>query len=70
MDFEARDDGAYEDSFRQIGADLNAARLERGLQINEIAHLLRISKGYLKNLEAGEFDQLPGPTYVLSLIHI
>ena len=64
MDFEARDDGAYEDSFRQIGADLNAARLERGLQINEIAHLLRISKGYLKNLEAGEFDQLPGPTYV------
>ena len=64
MDFEARDDGAYEDSFRQIGADLNAARLERGLQINEIAHLLRISKNYLKNLEAGEFDQLPGPTYV------
>ena len=64
MDFEARDDGAYEDSFRQIGAELNAARLERGLQINEIAHLLRISKGYLKNLEAGEFDQLPGPTYV------
>jgi cytoskeleton protein RodZ len=64
MDFEAREDGAYEDSFRHIGADLNAARLERGLQINEIAHLLRISKGYLKNLEAGEFDQLPGPTYV------
>ena len=64
MDFEARDDGAYEDSFRQIGADLIAARIERGLQINEIAHLLRISKGYLKNLEAGEFDQLPGPTYV------
>ena len=64
MDFEARDNGAYEDSFRHIGADLNAARLERGLQINEIAHLLRISKGYLKNLEAGEFDQLPGPTYV------
>ena len=64
MDFEARDDGAYEDSFRQIGAALNAARLERGLQINEVAHLLRISKGYLKNLEAGEFDQLPGPTYV------
>ncbi len=64
MDFEAREDAAYEDSFRHIGADLNAARLERGLQINEIAHLLRISKGYLKNLEAGEFDQLPGPTYV------
>jgi cytoskeleton protein RodZ len=64
MDFEAREDGAYEDSFRHIGAELNAARLERGLQINEIAHLLRISKGYLKNLEAGEFDQLPGPTYV------
>ena len=64
MDSEARDSSAYEDGFRQIGADLNAARLERGLQINEITHLLRISKGYLKNLEAGEFDRLPGPTYV------
>ena len=64
MDLEARDDSAYEDSFRQIGAELNAARLERGLQINEIAHLLRISKSYLKNLEAGEFEELPGPTYV------
>ena len=64
MELEARDDSAYEDSFRQIGAELNAARLERGLQINEIAHLLRISKIYLKNLEAGEFDELPGPTYV------
>ena len=60
MELEARDDSAYEDSFRQIGAELNAARLERGLQINEIAHLLRISKIYLKNLEAGEFDELPG----------
>ena len=39
------------------------SRLERGLQINEIAHLLRISKGY-REFEAGEFDQLPGPTYV------
>ena len=64
MELEAREDSANEDSFRQIGAELNAARLERGLQINEIAHLLRISKGYLKNLEAGEFDELPGPTYV------
>jgi len=52
------------DSFEQIGADLNSARLERGIQINELSQLLRISKTYLKDIEAGDFDALPGPTYV------
>ena len=64
MEHEAREGGEAEDSFRDIGADLNAARLARGIQISELSQFLRISKGYLKDIEAGNFDSLPGPTYV------
>ncbi len=64
MDHEAREESVLEDSFRQIGADLNSARLSNGMQINELSQLLRISRHYLKNLESGDFDALPGPTYV------
>ena len=41
MDHEAREASVLEDSFRQIGADLNSARLARGMQINELSQLLR-----------------------------
>ena len=64
MDHEAREESVLEDSFRQIGADLNSARLSNGMQINELSQLLRISRHYLKNIESGDFDALPGPTYV------
>ena len=64
MDFETRDDETAQDSFRVIGAELASARLERGMQIQELAQLLRISKHHLKNLESGDFDLLPGSTYV------
>jgi len=63
MDFEAREDGVTEDSFDRIGAELNAARLSKNIQINDLSQHLRISKQQLKSIEAGEFDELPGPTY-------
>jgi cytoskeletal protein RodZ len=64
MDHEAREASVLKDSFRQIGADLTSARLARGMQVNELSQLLRISRHYLKNIETGDFDALPGPTYV------
>lgn len=64
MEHEARDGGEAEEGFRKIGAELNAARLARGIQISELSQFLRISKAYLKDIEAGDFDALPGPTYV------
>ena len=64
MDYEARDESVVGDSFRQIGADVNSARLAKGIQISELSQLLRISKHQLKSIEAGDFDSLPGPTYV------
>ena len=63
MDYEAREDSVTEDSFDQIGAELNAARLAKGIQINDLSQHLRISRHQLKSIEAGEFDALPGPTY-------
>ena len=64
MEFEARDESVVEDSFVRIGADLNSARLDKGFQISELSQLLRISKHHLKSIETGDFDSLPGPTYV------
>ena len=56
MELETRDDELELDSFREIGADLYAARLEAGMQIQELAQLVRISRHHLANLEAGDFD--------------
>ncbi len=56
MELETRDDEVEQDSFRAIGADLGAARLEAGMQLQELAQLVRISRHHLKNLEAGDFD--------------
>ena len=64
METPSRDDIHQDDSFEAIGAALSCARIEQGMQIAEVAQLLRISKHYLKDIEAGSFDQLPGPTYV------
>ena len=64
METPSRDDTHQDDSFEAIGAELSCARIAQGMQITEVAQLLRISKHYLKDIEAGFFDQLPGPTYV------
>lgn len=68
MELETRDDEVEQDSFRAIGADLGAARLDAGMQLQELAQLVRISRHHLKNLEAGDFDLLPGATYVSGYI--
>lgn len=68
MELETRDDEVEQDSFRAIGSDLGAARLEAGMQLQELAQLVRISRHHLKNLEAGDFDLLPGATYVSGYI--
>lgn len=55
---------ALNDSFKRIGGRLKTARKARGLRLADVAQELRISNGYLKFLEAGDFDALPAPTYV------
>ena len=52
------------DTYKKIGKQLQVARKERGLRTADVARELRISAEYLRFLEAGDFDQLPAPTYV------
>ena len=56
------------DSGKAIGATLRAARLDTGMSVADISHTIRISKDFVKMLEAGEFGALPSPTYVAGYI--
>ena len=56
------------------GEALRAARESRGWSVAEVATQLNLTPMRLNQLEAGEFEKLPGNTfsrgYILSLIHI
>ena len=68
MELETRDEEIVQDSFEAIGAELASARLDNGMQLAELAQLLRISRNYLKEIESGNHSSLPGPTYVSGYI--
>ena len=48
-----------------IGAQLRAAREERGLSLEQVAAETRIPQRHLVAIEAGDFGQLPGRTYAV-----
>ena len=52
------------DSYKRIGMQLKTARCKLGLRLQDVGRELRISGDYLRLIEAGDFDQLPAPTYV------
>lgn len=56
------------DSGKVIGATLRTARLDSGMSVADVTQTLRISRDFIKMLEAGEFDTLPSPTYVAGYI--
>ena len=47
----------------RIGAQLRAAREERGLSLEQVAAETRIPQRHLVTIEAGQFTTLPGRTY-------
>jgi cytoskeleton protein RodZ len=51
--------------FQTVGEQLNAARIERGLTLNEVAAQTRIPIRHLEALETSDFGALPGSTYSL-----
>ena len=57
-------EATMQDSFKNIGSDLKSARLESGLQVDEISQLLNIPKANILRLEDGDFESLPGRVYV------
>ena len=48
----------------EIGSSLREARSRQGLDINEMEFRTKVRAKYLRALEAEQFDQLPGHTYI------
>jgi cytoskeletal protein RodZ len=48
-----------------VGEQLRAAREKQGLSLEDLASQTRIPRRHLENLEAGDWSQLPAPTYTL-----
>ena len=47
------------------GAALRAAREGKSMPLEDVAKVTRIPQRHLENLEAGEYDELPGRTYAI-----
>ncbi len=52
-----------ENTSRTVGEELQAARLDKGLSLDDIQATTKIQKRYLAAIENGQFDQLPGAFY-------
>ena len=48
-----------------VGEQLRAAREKQGLSLEDVASQTRIPRRHLENLEAGNWSQLPAPTYTI-----
>lgn len=48
--------------------DLTAIRKRRGLSLEDIAQATKISPGYLRAIEEGRFEHLPGGIYDLNYL--
>ncbi len=52
-----------------VGADLRAARLALGHDIDSAAQALKINKNHLRAIEESDHDALPGIAYAIGFIH-
>lgn len=59
------EDGHFSET---IGADLRAARRDKGLSLNEVAAQLRLKSGDIKAIEESDFEALPGKTYAIGFV--
>ncbi len=56
------------DSAKKIGMALKSARRQHEMSLADVSRRLNISSDFLASLEAGTFDHLPGPTYVVGFL--
>ena len=56
------DDGVYD------GSTLHRARISRGIELEEIAAITKISETYLTYIEADRYQDLPAPVYVRGFV--
>jgi cytoskeletal protein RodZ len=55
-------------SYQTVGETLRRRREERGEDLRYVAQMLRIRYPYLKAIEDGRPDELPGPTYAVGFV--
>ncbi len=70
---DAREDGdeptrPVDANYQTVGAMLRTRREERGEDLRYVAQILRIRYPYLKAIEDGRPDELPGPTYAIGFV--
>jgi cytoskeletal protein RodZ len=53
-----------------LGPYLRETRESRGLQLDDLVSITRISKNYLAAIEAGQFEKLPNPAYVKGFLRL
>ena len=51
-----------------VGALLHASRLRCGEDLRDVAQVLRIRYVHLEAMEAGRFEDLPGPAYAIGFV--
>ena len=56
------------ETLQTVGTTLRLAREERGEELRYVAQVLRIRYPYLKAIEDGLIDELPGPTYAVGFV--
>ena len=59
---------AVEQGTARVGEVLANARAARGVEIEDVAANLRIREEFLVAIEAGLYEELPGPTYALGFV--
>ena len=59
---------AADSNYQTVGATLRSRREERGEDLRYVAQMLRIRYPYLKAIEDGRPDELPGPTYAVGFV--
>ena len=64
-DPEPLDEELVEPELSPVGERLRAAREEKKLSLEDLAAQTRIPQRHLANIETGEWDSLPAPTYTI-----
>ncbi|WP_018660188.1 helix-turn-helix domain-containing protein [Heyndrickxia acidiproducens] len=52
----------------ELGSRLKEARKEKGISLDDLQEMTKIQKRYLKNIEEGNYDSMPGKFYVRAFI--
>ncbi|MEH6545700.1 MAG: RodZ domain-containing protein [Sneathiella sp.] len=59
---------AYEEEVETVGTRLRLAREDRGWSLHDVAAMLRLKAPQIQALENGNYDQLPGQTFVTGFL--